>query len=34
MAWQTLIEAWSIFLVAAIGGLLFKILPDTWREPT
>jgi len=31
MNWQTLIEAWPLFLAVAIGVLLFKILPDSWR---
>jgi len=30
MNWQTLIEAWPIFLAVAIGVLLYKILPDSW----
>jgi hypothetical protein len=33
MDWQFLIEAWLVFLAAAIGVFLFKILTDTWSGP-
>jgi hypothetical protein len=33
MNWQTLIEAWPIFLAVAFGVFLFKLLPDSWRGP-
>jgi len=33
MNWQILIEAWPVFLAAAIALLLFKIQPDHWRGP-
>jgi len=33
MNWQTLIEAWPVFLAAAIGVFLYIVLPDSWRWP-
>ncbi len=33
MNWQTLTEAWPVFLAAAIAVFLYKVLSDTWRGP-
>jgi len=33
MTWQMLIEAWPVFLAAAVAVFLYKVIPDSWPSP-